>query len=337
MSFVDKLQRAREVLEQQGRLSVRALVRELELPAEEVGEIIEELVDVQQVAERVGSVLIWRGAGVGASRPEPSAELRTPRPAPGSAAAASHGEARKVVTILFADLAGSTALHERLDPESVRAFMESYYRAMRAEVEAHGGVVVKLLGDGVMAAFGVPQVAEDDALRAARAAVAMQRAFDRLFEIVGKPGDIGLRIAVNTGEVVVSGDNSDVVGDPVNVAARLQQEAGVGEVVVGAATQRLVGTLITLEPLSGGAGCVDAGRAGDRRSPMGRAVAARSRRASGAVGRQCSAAGAHRGASGAARRACVADFAGWLRGGRSGDVVSFVSLFTVVSLNGGSA
>src|SRR5215831_13130988 len=85
--------------------------------------------------------------------------------------------ARKVVTIVFADLVGSTALHERLDAESAGALMDRYYRALRAVVEAHGGKVVKLLGDGVMAAFGLPRVAEDDALRAVRAAVAMQQAF----------------------------------------------------------------------------------------------------------------------------------------------------------------
>jgi class 3 adenylate cyclase/tetratricopeptide (TPR) repeat protein len=158
--------------------------------------------------------------------------------------------ARKVVTILFADLAGSTALHERLDPESVNAFMESYYQAMRRAVEAHRGTVVKFLGDGVMAAFGVPRVAEDDALRAVRAAVAMQQAFDDLARHASAAvGEIGLRVALNTGEVVVNADNTDVLGDPVNVAARLQQEARNGDVVLGESTHRLVATLVTLAPL----------------------------------------------------------------------------------------
>src|SRR5262245_32670144 len=82
-------------------------------------------------------------------------------------------EARKVVTIVFADLIGSTALHERLDAESARRLMDRYYRALRGAVETHVGTVVKLLGDGVMAAFGVPRVAEDDAIRAVRAAMAI--------------------------------------------------------------------------------------------------------------------------------------------------------------------
>ena len=100
-------------------------------------------------------------------------------------------DARKIVTILFADLARSTALHERLDPESVRAFMARYYDAMRAVAAAHRGAVVKLLGDGVMVAFGVPLVAEDDALRAVRAGVAMQDAFRTLVgERAGSPIDV---------------------------------------------------------------------------------------------------------------------------------------------------
>src|SRR5262249_45480983 len=163
-------------------------------------------------------------------------------------------EARKVVTIVFADLIGSTALHERLDAESARALMDRYYQALHAVVDAHGGRVVKLLGEGVMAAFGLPRVAEDDALRAVRAAVAMQRALAALArEQSAAVGAIGLRVAVNTGEVVVNAATDDLVGDPINVAARLQDAAGDGDVVIGAATRRLVGALVTLVPLGPGA------------------------------------------------------------------------------------
>jgi class 3 adenylate cyclase/tetratricopeptide (TPR) repeat protein len=157
--------------------------------------------------------------------------------------------ARKVVTIVFADLVGSTALHERLDAESAGLFMERYYRAMRGAVEAHGGIVTQLLGDGVKAVFGAPRVAEDDALRAVTAAVEMQRAFHELArEQVGAVGRTGLRVAVNTGEVLV-GDNSEIIGDPVNVAARLQEQGGDGDVVIGESTRRLVAELVTLKPL----------------------------------------------------------------------------------------
>src|SRR5262249_40746319 len=106
-----------------------------------------------------------------------------------------------------------------------------------------------LLGDGVMCAFGVPHIAEDDAIRAVRAAVGIQQAFREFArELQEVVGTTGLRVAVNTGEVVVSADHTDVVGDPVNVAARLQQEAGDGDVLIGESTQRLVRDLVTLEP-----------------------------------------------------------------------------------------
>src|SRR5262245_9084277 len=160
-----------------------------------------------------------------------------------------NADVRKVVTIVFADLIGSTSLHERLDPESVSRVMERYHSAVRGPVEAHGGTVVHLLGDGVMCAFGVPHVAEDDAIRAVRAAVAIQQAFREFAreqrEVVGTTG---LRVAVNTGEVVVSDDYTAGIGDPLNVAARLQQEAHDGDVLIGESTQRLVRDLVTLEP-----------------------------------------------------------------------------------------
>ncbi|HXJ34498.1 MAG TPA: nuclear transport factor 2 family protein [Candidatus Eisenbacteria bacterium] len=157
--------------------------------------------------------------------------------------------ARKVVTIVFADLIGSTSLHERLDPESVSRVMDRYHRAVRVPVEAHGGTVVQLLGDGVMCAFGVPRVAEDDAIRAVRAAMDIHRAFREFAsEERATVGDVGLRVAVNTGEVVVSDDYTAGIGDPLNVAARLQQEAHDGDVLISESTRRLVGELVTLEP-----------------------------------------------------------------------------------------
>src|SRR5882672_6781739 len=114
------------------------------------------------------------GAPLGADTPRPPAGADKEVSAGGAfvGRGTADADARKVVTIVFADLVGSTALHERLDAESARRLMERYYDALRAAVDAHGGAVVKLLGDGVMAAFGLKQVAEDDALRAVRAGVA---------------------------------------------------------------------------------------------------------------------------------------------------------------------
>jgi class 3 adenylate cyclase/ketosteroid isomerase-like protein/tetratricopeptide (TPR) repeat protein len=171
-------------------------------------------------------------------------------PAPGAAPAprpADPAGARKVVTLLFADLAGSTALHERLDPESAQRFMKRYYDLARGAIESQGGTLAKLLGDGVMAVFGIPRVAEDDAIRALRAAVAMQEAFHALAEQQrGLVGETGLRVAVNTGEVVIKGED-EILGDPVNVAARLQERGRNGDVVLGESTRRLVASQVTLE------------------------------------------------------------------------------------------
>ena len=140
---------------------------------------------------------------------------------------------RKTVTVLFCDLADSTELGERLDPEALRTVMSRWYDAMRAPIERAGGTVEKFVGDAVMAVFGVPAVHEDDAFRAVRAAVDMRDAAAML--------DLQVRIGVNTGEVV-TGDMTTtlVTGDAVNTAKRLEEAAARGEILIGAATRRLV-------------------------------------------------------------------------------------------------
>src|SRR6187200_1347839 len=139
---------------------------------------------------------------------------------------------RKVVTVLFCDVVGSTALGESTDPEALRALLARYFERMRAIVERHGGTVEKFIGDAVMAVFGVPLAHEDDALRACRAAVEMRDALPEL-------GILG-RIGVNTGEVVTGTAERRATGDAVNVAARLEQSAEPGEVLIGEETLRVV-------------------------------------------------------------------------------------------------
>ncbi|GAA3070409.1 adenylate/guanylate cyclase domain-containing protein [Streptosporangium carneum] len=162
-------------------------------------------------------------------------------------AAATPPEARKIVTVVFCDLAESTALSERLDPESLRAVLIRYFALMRDQLAWHGGTVEKFIGDAVMAVFGVPELHEDDALRAARAAVDMREALDGLNDDLERALGIRLkvRIGVNTGEVVASGhaygEQALVAGEVVNTAARLQQFAGPGEILLGQETWRLVG------------------------------------------------------------------------------------------------
>jgi class 3 adenylate cyclase/tetratricopeptide (TPR) repeat protein len=143
-------------------------------------------------------------------------------------------EERKIATILFADLVGSTELGASQDPERTRAMLGRFYAAMRTEIEAAGGTVEKFVGDAVMAAFGTPIAHEDGAERALRAGVAMRHKLRELF------GDqLVLRIGVNTGEVVAGHGlegHSFVTGDAVNIAARLEQTAAAGEIVVGERT-----------------------------------------------------------------------------------------------------
>ena len=144
------------------------------------------------------------------------------------------GEERKVATVLFADLVGSTALAHGQDPERVRARLDRYHSAMAEEIERTGGTVEKFAGDGVMAAFGAPAALEDHAERALHAGLAMQRRLEELFD-----GELALRVGVNTGDVVVGQmreGGSLVTGDAVNVGARLEQAAAAGEVLAGERT-----------------------------------------------------------------------------------------------------
>jgi class 3 adenylate cyclase/tetratricopeptide (TPR) repeat protein len=164
-------------------------------------------------------------------------------------------EVRKIVTVLFSDVTGSTALGERLDPESLRRVMSRYFDVMSAALERHGATVEKFIGDAIMAVFGLPLVHEDDALRAVRAAAEMRDELARLNEELER--DYGVRLenrtGINTGEVV-SGDPGSgqrlVTGDAVNVAARLEQAAVPGQVLLGEGTYRLVRDAVEVAPVA---------------------------------------------------------------------------------------
>jgi class 3 adenylate cyclase len=147
-------------------------------------------------------------------------------------------EQRKTVSIVFCDITGSTELGASTDPEALRALLAGYFERMRGIVESHGGAVEKFIGDAVMAVFGVPISHEDDALRACRAAVEMRDALR----------DLGIagRVGVNTGEVVTGTAERLATGDAVNVAARLEQAAPPGEVLIGEETLRLVRAAVSV-------------------------------------------------------------------------------------------
>jgi class 3 adenylate cyclase/DNA-binding XRE family transcriptional regulator len=171
-----------------------------------------------------------------------TAEVMTLPPG-GQSSAPGMPEERKLVTVLFADVTGSTALGEDLDPEDVRALMSRYYDHARQVVSDHGGTLEKFIGGAVMAVFGLPQVHGDDAERAVAAALALQQAVAEDPELA----DVSLRIGITTGEVVATSDPAAtdflVTGDAVNVAARLQQCAAPGEILATERTYAAAGAV----------------------------------------------------------------------------------------------
>jgi class 3 adenylate cyclase len=161
-------------------------------------------------------------------------------------------EERKVVTVLFADLVGFTARAEQLDPEDVRAILTPYFARVRSEIEAFGGTVEKFIGDAVMAVFGAPVSHGDDPERAVRAALAMRGAVEAM-NASDPDLDLKVRIAVNTGEALVTLAASAaqgegvVAGDVVNTASRMQEAAPTNGILVGEETYRSTRTVVDYE------------------------------------------------------------------------------------------
>ncbi|MGH3034272.1 MAG: AAA family ATPase [Gaiellaceae bacterium] len=161
---------------------------------------------------------------------------------------------RKTVTVVFCDLAGSTEIGERLDAEVLTRVLARYFAEMRVVIEQHGGTVEKYIGDAVMAVFGTPVTHEDDALRAVRAAAKMRERLAALNEELAREWGLRLetRTGVNTGEVLVRDPDPTGAlahGDALNVAARLEQAAAPGEILLGSETHRLVRDLVTAEAM----------------------------------------------------------------------------------------
>jgi class 3 adenylate cyclase len=158
-----------------------------------------------------------------------------------------------MVTVVFIDIVGSTDLAERVDPEVLRDVLTLYFRRMREALERHGGTLEKYIGDAIMGVFGVPRVHEDDAVRAVRAVTEMRAVLEELnHELNDTYGvTIRARTGVNTGEVLQSGIATGqrlAVGHPVNVAARLEQAAAPGEILIGRTTLDLTRHAVRTEP-----------------------------------------------------------------------------------------
>jgi len=164
-------------------------------------------------------------------------------------------ELRKTVTLLFTDVTGSTTLGEELDPEAYRGVMGRYFEVARGAVEKHGGTVEKFVGDAVLAVFGIPEIREDDALRAVRAAAEVNAGIGALADDLEH--ELGVRLEVrtgiNTGSVVAGAaraGGSFATGDAVNTAARLEQAAAPGTVLIGEPTFQLVRDAVVVEPVA---------------------------------------------------------------------------------------
>jgi class 3 adenylate cyclase/tetratricopeptide (TPR) repeat protein len=160
-------------------------------------------------------------------------------------------EERRQVTVLFGDLSGYTAIAERMDPEAVKALVDRALMRLGREVERFGGTVDKYIGDNVMAIFGAPVAHEDDAQRGVRAGLGMQAAMAEVNEGLPPGEHMDLRVGVNTGEVLAGsvGQDYTVIGDTVNVAARLQSAARPGSVTVGERTMRATRDAVRYEAL----------------------------------------------------------------------------------------
>jgi class 3 adenylate cyclase/tetratricopeptide (TPR) repeat protein len=266
VSFVEKLQRAREVLAQQGRLSVRALARELELAGDELEELLAELVEVQRVARREENVLVWAGETTGAARAPALAQppARDPRTyTPKHLAdkilqskSALEGE-RKQVTVLFADVKGSMELAEQLDPEAWHAILDRFFAILTEGIHRFEGTVNQYTGDGIMALFGAPIAHEDHAQRACYAALYLRDEIARYATEVKREHSVGFstRMGINSGEVIVGSIGDDLrmdytaQGHTVGLAQRMEALASPDSCYLTAATAALAGGYFALEDL----------------------------------------------------------------------------------------
>src|SRR5215475_8820888 len=279
MKFSEIVKQATALLQEKGQVSYRMLKREFALDDEALADLKAELIEVDIVAvDREGKMLVWVGASALPGAPLEGSRFHSSTPSPRSpvsytpphlaeriraaqaaleARGATDGE-RKTITALFADLKGSTALIEGLDPEEARALIDPALQLMMDAVHRYEGYVAQALGDGIFALFGAPIAHEDHPQRALYAALRMQEEMRRYGDQVrlthGVP--LAMRVGVNTGEVVVRSIRKDdlhtdyvPVGHATHLAARMEQMATPGSILLTEYTKKLTEGFFGLKAL----------------------------------------------------------------------------------------
>jgi class 3 adenylate cyclase len=264
MTFEELLDQAMAMLERRGRVTYRALKRQFNLDDDYLDDLKAELIEAQQVAmDEGGTVLVWTGGPasvavpIGGQARAPLAYTPIHLAEKILTARASLAGERKQVTVFFADIKDSTRLIEGLDPEAAQQLLDPAIHRMMNAVHRFEGTVNQVLGDGIMALFGAPIAHEDHALRACYAALALQSAVRPYAEEARRRHGLALqlRAGLNAGEVVVRAIGNDLhmdysaVGQTTHVAARMEQLATPGSILLTAATLRLVEGLVQVTPL----------------------------------------------------------------------------------------
>ena len=257
MDFLEVIKQARAVLQSEGRMTYRTLKRQFALDDEALEDLKEELIySTPQILDDEGRGLIWNGeteTPEETSSPTPDALVSEPPSSAPSAQPereAAAGE-RRQLTVMFCDLVGSTALSEQLDPEELQTVVRTYQEVSAQVIERYEGYIAQYLGDGLLVYFGYPAAHEDDAARAIRAGLEIVTALHQARSQFPQP--VQVRIGIHTGPVVVgqmgggSRHEQLALGETPNIAARVQGKAQPDEVVVSAATQRLVAGLFDME------------------------------------------------------------------------------------------
>ena len=263
MTFKEVLQQVIDWLEQDGRLSYRALKRQFDVDDEYLEDLKEELIYSKRLAvDEDGRVLVWTGGAETISVSEPLSPApdaqEGPRTSTATESAAPAPEAeRRQLTVMFCDLVGSTQLSAQLDPEDLREVVQTYQQTATAAITRYDGYIAQYLGDGLLVYFGYPRAHEDDAQRAVRASLDLLDALGPLNIQLAQTQRVQLavRIGIHTGQVVVGhiggGERQEplALGETPNIAARLEGLAATNQILMSASTRRLVGQAFALEDL----------------------------------------------------------------------------------------